>query len=83
MSLTGGFGSRVKQLAEKLVVNRLVHLIASDAHSINGRPPILSSAVRAAKRLVGEEEARRMVTEYPQAVLEGRRPKVLDPTPIP
>jgi len=79
MSLTGGFGSGVKQTAEKLLKSRLIHIIASDAHSVNGRPPILSPAVREAEKIVGKEEAQRMVTEYPQAILEGRRPDVPDP----
>ncbi len=79
MSLTGGFGPGVKRIAEQLLKRRLAHLIASDAHSADGRPPVLSSAVRAAARIVGHEEAHRMVTEYPQAILDGHRPNV--PTP--
>ena len=82
MSLTGGFGSGVKQTAEKLLKSGLVHIIASDTHSINRRPPILSAAVREAEKIVGKEEAQRMVTEYPQAVIEGRRPNVPEPIPI-
>ena len=79
MSLTGGFGGEVKRAAQNLLKSRLVHFIASDAHSVNGRVPVLSFAVQAAARIVGEEEARKMVTEYPQAILEGRRPKVPEP----
>lgn len=79
MSLTGGFGSGVRLIAEKLLKNRLVHIIASDTHSINGRPPILSTAVRATEKIVGKEEAQKMVTEYPQAVLDGRMPDVPEP----
>ena len=82
MSLTGGFGHGVKRIAEKLLTNRLIHIIASDAHSTDARPPILSAAVRAAEKIVGKEEARRMVTEYPQAIIDGRRPNVPDPSPI-
>ena len=73
MSLTGEFGEEVKRIADKLLKARLVHIIASDAHSNNSRPPILSSAVQAAARIVGEAEARKMVTQYPQAVLDGQR----------
>jgi protein-tyrosine phosphatase len=79
MSLTGGFGPMVKRLAEKLLIHRLVHIIASDAHSIEERPPILTPGVKAASRLVGQDEALRMVTEYPRAILEGRRPSVAAP----
>jgi protein-tyrosine phosphatase len=82
MSLTGGFGPEVKRLAEELLIRRLVHLIASDAHSIDTRPPILTPAVRAASKRVGTEEAGRMVTEYPQAILEGKKPNILQPVPF-
>jgi protein-tyrosine phosphatase len=79
MSLTGEFGQKVKQGAEKLLKGRLFHVIASDAHSYNGRPPILSGAVKAAAKIVGKKEAEKMVTEYPLAILEGKRPDFPDP----
>jgi protein-tyrosine phosphatase len=79
MSLTGGFGSGVKQTAEKLLKSRLVHIIASDTHSITRRPPVLSAAVREAEKIVGKEEAQRMVTDYPQAILDGKKPNVPEP----
>jgi protein-tyrosine phosphatase len=79
MSLTGGFGSGVKQAAERLLKNRLVHIIASDGHSVTRRPPVLSLAVREAEKIVGREEAQRMVTDYPQAILEGKKPSVPEP----
>jgi protein-tyrosine phosphatase len=82
MSLTGEFGPKVRQVAEKLVKNKLIHFIASDAHSPDGRPPVLSKAVRAAERIVGQEKAQKMVTEYPQAILEGRKPNIPEPIPI-
>ncbi len=78
-SLTGGFGREARQAAEKLLGRNLAHFIASDGHSANGRPPVLSSAVQAAAKIVGEEEARKMVTEYPRAIIEGRRPEVPEP----
>jgi protein-tyrosine phosphatase len=82
MSLTGEFGLRVRQMSERLLRNRLIHFIASDAHSTNGRPPILSEGVRVAGKIVGKAEAQKMVTEYPQAILDGRRPKIPEPIPI-
>jgi protein-tyrosine phosphatase len=82
MSLTGELGPRIKQVAERLLTNRLIHFIASDAHSLDGRPPILSEAVRVAGKIVGKEEAQKMVTEYPQAILDGRKPDVPEPIPI-
>jgi protein-tyrosine phosphatase len=79
MSLTGEFGPGVKRVAKKLLAHRLIHFIASDAHSINRRPPILSAGVKAAEKIVGKEEAQRMVTEYPQAIIEGKRPNIPEP----
>ena len=72
MSLTGGFGTEAKRVAEKLLTHKLLHIIASDAHSTNGRPPVLSQAVEAAGKIIGESKARKMVIDCPQSVLEGR-----------
>ncbi len=82
MSLTGEFGSEIKRSAEKLLAKRLIHIIASDAHSPDRRRPILSAGVKAAEKIVGKEEARKMVTEYPKALIEGRRPSIPDPIPL-
>ena len=79
MSLTGEFGPGIKKSAERLLAKRLIHIIASDAHSLDGRPPILSAGVKAAEKIVGKEEARKMVTEYPGAIIEGRKPDVPEP----
>jgi protein-tyrosine phosphatase len=82
MSLTGEFGPEVKRVAERLLAHRLVHFIASDTHSVRERPPLLSRAVREAEKKVGGEEAQKMVTDYPRALLEGRRPDVPPAIPI-
>jgi len=79
MSLTGDFGSGIKRIAEKLLSKRLIHIIASDTHSTHRRPPTLSAGVKAAEKIVGKEEARKMVTEYPAAIIEGRKPNVPEP----
>jgi protein-tyrosine phosphatase len=79
MSLTGGFGHGVRKVVERLIKKRLVHFVASDAHSVIGRRPILSEALKVAEGIVGGKEAKKMVTEYPQAILEGRRPNVPKP----
>ncbi len=79
MSLTGGFGEKVKQLAEKMIRARWVHFIATDAHSLEERSPVLSEGVRRAEKIVGREEAHKMVNDYPQAILEGCPPDVPPP----
>ena len=68
-SLTGFFGSRERKCAEKLLKHKMVHFIASDAHSAVRRPPILSKAVEMASRITGKEEARALVFENPRQVI--------------
>lgn len=72
MSLTGGFGGIVREAAEYLLTRRLVHVIASDAHSAVHRPPILSRALERASSVLGDRvEAEQMVTSVPAAILAG------------
>jgi protein-tyrosine phosphatase len=71
-SLTGELGREVRATAGLMLVNNLVHIIASDAHRALGRAPGLSRAVEAASKIVGEAKARAMVTEVPQAILDNK-----------
>ena len=80
MSLTGEFGVFVKRATEIMLKKRLVHIIASDAHSSDNRPPVLSRAVEHTAEFLGNyEEAMRMVTEVPAAILAGAMPDVPEP----
>ncbi len=69
-SLTGHFGPRARQLAERLLAAGRVAVLATDAHNLAYRPPDLSAGVAAAARLIGDEAARRMVWDTPRALLE-------------
>ena len=80
MSLTGGFGAFVRGVSERLLAQRLIHVIATDAHSREGRPPILSRAVEVAAQVLRDSnEALRMVNETPAAILEGSPVDVPEP----
>jgi protein-tyrosine phosphatase len=80
MSITGDFGAFVKRAAEIMLKKRLVHIIASDAHGADIRPPVLSRAVEHAAEILGNyEEAMRMVTAVPAAILSGAMPDVPEP----
>ncbi len=72
MSLTGDFGKETRAAAGLFLEHNLVHIIASDAHSSLLRPPVLSGAVEAARKVVGEAKAMAMVTEIPQAILDNQ-----------
>jgi protein-tyrosine phosphatase len=71
MSLTGEFGKKVKACADWLVEKGLVQVLASDAHSSQRRPPILSAGLKVAANLIGREEALRLVTVHPERILKG------------
>lgn len=68
-SLTGFWGKIPQKTAELLLKNGLVHFIASDAHSLRSRPPLLSAARKAAARIVGERGAECLVVDNPRAVV--------------
>ncbi len=80
MSITGELGGAAQKCALRLLRCRLVHLIASDAHSADARPPVLSPAVAEAARILdSRKEAAAMVSERPLAILEGRPVSVPEP----
>ncbi|MDY6972330.1 MAG: CpsB/CapC family capsule biosynthesis tyrosine phosphatase [Thermodesulfobacteriota bacterium] len=82
MSITGDFGEDVMRCAERLLKHRMVHVIASDAHSPEKRPPELSRAVDAAAETMGSvDEAEHMVKELPARIIAGDAVEVPDPMP--
>ena len=82
MSITGDFGEFVKQAVEMMLKQRVVHLIASDAHSHDNRPPVLSHAVEIAAKVLGSsEEAKYMVSDRPAAILSGDIVEIPEPVP--
>jgi len=68
-SLTGRFGREVQRFSRTLLQNGLAHVVASDAHSVTGRPPDVLTELRDAG-LPGEQ-IRWMTELMPQALLEG------------
>ena len=80
MSLTGEFGEGVQRCAQELLKHRLVHVIASDAHSADSRPPLLSRAVNEAAELTGSESfAVSLVSDIPAKILAGEPVEIPEP----
>jgi protein-tyrosine phosphatase len=79
-SLLGGFGPSIKTLSEMMLMNNLTHVIASDCHGINQRPPILQRAVERAAQLIGNSAAEAMVTTIPEAIIKGK--PITTPEPV-
>ncbi len=80
-SLTGRFGEGAKYFAEKMLDDGLVHLLATDAHGIHHRAPLLAEGSKAAEKWVGAEEAQRLVVDRPKAILEHVPPREIAPIP--
>jgi Capsular polysaccharide biosynthesis protein len=72
MSITGEFGKEIKKLTRTLIKKNLAQVIATDAHSRDLRPPILSRAVSEVADLIGSEKAELMVQGIPQAIIDGK-----------
>ncbi len=79
-AVTGKFGKKVRYWAERMLDERVVHVLATDAHNIRHRPPILSEACAAAERFMSPEEVKLMVYDRPLATVMDTPPGKL-PTP--
>ncbi|MBZ0096385.1 MAG: hypothetical protein K8H75_13565 [Sulfuricella sp.] len=73
-SLTGRFGEQVQYWAELMLDEGLVHILATDAHGVKSRAPLLAEGCRAAERWVGTEEARKLVLDRPKGILDNLEP---------
>jgi protein-tyrosine phosphatase len=83
-SLLGRFGERPRYWAERMLVEGMAHVLASDGHGASSRRPVLGEASAAAARLVGGEEAERLVLHRPRAILDDAPPATLSaPAPAP
>jgi protein-tyrosine phosphatase len=71
-SLTGRFGSEARYWGERLLDEGLVHILATDAHGIERRPPLLAEGAEAARRWVGKDEAARLIGDRPDGILKNR-----------
>ena len=80
-ALTGMFGPRAKYWGEKFIGEGHTHLLATDAHSNRRRVPCLSEGLAVAQRLLGHEEAARLVLERPQSILDDLSPGATAPLP--
>lgn len=81
-SLTGRFGARPKYWAERLLDEGLCHIVATDSHHIDRRPPLLAEAREVVAARLGEREADNTVRVRPQGILDNRNPGDLPELPV-
>lgn len=70
-SLVGDFGRHAYDHAWRLLDAGLVHLVASDAHDTERRPPRMSDALMLLTQEVGRDVARKICLENPSRILAG------------
>lgn len=69
-SVAGGFGPAAEEVAHALLREGLVTILASDAHNLEHRPPILSEGLESAAQLVGASQAEQLVRHNPWQIAQ-------------
>jgi protein-tyrosine phosphatase len=80
-SLTGFWGERSQRAALWLLERQAVHVLATDAHEMEKRVPILSTARDTAAQIAGEEVAEALVESNPRAIIDNQ-PLPYFPAPV-
>ena len=76
-ALAGHFGARVREIAERLLDDGLVHILATDAHGDVRRRPDLRAGFALAGSRVGQRSAWELVATRPRGVIENMLPESL------
>jgi len=79
-AVCGKFGKKAKYWSERMLDEGVVHVLATDAHNLNHRAPILSTGCAAAERWLSSEEVKLLVYDRPLATIMDTPP---DQLPIP
>ncbi|HWR51980.1 MAG TPA: CpsB/CapC family capsule biosynthesis tyrosine phosphatase [Bryobacteraceae bacterium] len=70
-SFLGRFGSDARRFSEELMRRGMVHIVASDGHDPEDRPPRLDHAYRHIAKKWGEDWANALCVANPEAALQG------------
>src|SRR4029079_9467004 len=76
-SLSGAFGRNARYWAERMLDEGYAHILATDAHDVDGRPPNLGGGRELASKRVSELEAERLVMTRPRGMLLNELPSRL------
>ena len=72
-SLIRGFGWGIARFTRKLLRDGLIHLMATDAHNITKRPPVMGDALKKLSKMMGERRALDMVETLPERIIRGEQ----------
>ena len=73
------FGKRARRAADQLMERKMVHFVASDAHGVEDRTPLLGEAYAYVAECYGEAKARGIMSDNPRATLTGKYLEVEEP----
>jgi len=68
-SLVGMQGKTIRRSAETLLKKGLIHCIASDAHGVQKRPPVIGRSLQCARKLLGQARIHQMTEVLPAAII--------------
>ena len=68
-SITGASGSHIQKTSLSLLAKGLVHVIATDGHRVNSRPPRFEGVFSKLKRIYPVEKVRAWMAENPSMIL--------------
>lgn len=75
LSFSGRMGNKVKETAEMLLTNNMIHAIGSDAHSARTRNTDLSQAAAVINDLVGQSQVQRLFVDNPALIISSQEVK--------
>jgi protein-tyrosine phosphatase len=78
-SFTGRFGKSAEENCKRLMRQRLVHFVASDAHDTEWRPPDMRAPYQYISAEYGDHVAERLFTTHPRMTLTGQYLECEDP----
>ena len=70
-SFLGNWGDRARAFSDAMMERGMVHVVASDGHDVDHRPPVLDEAHEYLVKRYGAGTADRMTTANPRAIIEG------------
>jgi len=71
-SFTGYFGRKARYWAERFMTEGVIHVIASEAHNVDGRPPILSEAKQILESNLSATEVHKIMRLRPQMIVKNQ-----------
>ncbi len=79
-SLLGEFGAAVQRAAWHFLASGWVSFVATDAHDLHGRRPLMRAAFKQISARLGAVVARQVCIENPIRILEGQDIQMIGPT---